>query len=197
MSRESLAHALSGPVSLAEDQWRERDVDRLHALAAAQIISIARGKSLLVPLGRELIAYLDGGCQQSGVRAKKGLADALLWREHRLRLTNESATLVATLSISEAKSGACRVCNGRIDANGVFSVPDVDKIAGWREGDGPVPMRPCPSCYGSGRHRFSDSERAEAFGDLHKNTIAAFEVAHSLIGGACIEAMTGFRKLYR
>lgn len=199
MSRESLAHALSGPVSLAEDQWRERDVDRLHAIASAQLVreqdercNKARKSAALCSLGVDVFAYTvlpegDPGGVRAFNRAFKTLMDYLDWSEHRLSLRESTKIAVARHSLLEHKNSTCRVCNGKTDEDRIPSIPDVDRLKGWREGDGPVPMRACPSCGGTGKHKWTDEERFNSTGIRHKVMDRAFSVAHELLTASVIE----------
>lgn len=194
--RELLAQVLTSPVSLQEDEWRERPVDRLHAIACAQA---STGRYNLSLIGRHVFAFyvLPPDDKESGpalVKAREALANALLAPGHKLGLTHETAHLVALQALREGRDATCRTCKGRKDAMGFHSVPDVKKLAGWREGDGPVPMTLCPACDGTGKHRFSDREREQMVGaDAPK----AFSVAHSLISRAIDTLERKARKLLR
>ncbi len=168
MSREALAHALSGPVSLAEDQWRERDVDRLHALASAQIGKGIRTEreALLAGLGKSWIALRDSRRTDEMPEVLSGLIACLMWS--RPRPTVKAADKVARWVIIERVHENCPTCKGRKE------IPDTDRMAGriFTEGDGAVPMRMCPECNGTGKHRYSNAERISGMGinagELHK-----------------------------
>lgn len=191
--RESLAKALSNPVSLAEGV-NERPVDIVHAIASAQIVRIGEAPTRynLSAIGRKVYPAMslpkdDGGLNAAILDAAGALSAALMARGHRLGLLPSTARLVAFHAIRESRDATCRTCKGRIDTQtGRTAIPDVERLKNWHEGDGPVPMKPCPSCGGSGKHRFSDDERAEAIGEVHKNMARAFSVAHSIISAALI-----------
>lgn len=166
--RESLAHALSGPVSLAEDQWRERDVDRLHAVAAAQIAKATRTEreAHLAALGKSWIALRDAARIDERSAVLSGLIACLMWS--RPRPTVKAADRAARWVILERIHEACVTCKGKAE------IPDTERMSGrvFTEGDGAVPMRNCPECNGTGKHRYSNQERIEGMGigagELHK-----------------------------
>lgn len=166
--RESLAHALSGPISLAEDQWRERDVDRLHALAKAQVVNFKRTEreAHLARLGKSLIALGDAIRNDELTGAIDDLASCLAWTKP--KPTEEASKKVAYWAIIEKVQSNCPVCKGKRE------IPDAERMAGrvFSDGDGAVPMRVCPECNGTGKHRYSNRERIEGLGinpaDLHR-----------------------------
>jgi len=138
-------------------------------------------------MGRDLIAHIYGDGE--AWRCEIALANALRWRENKLKLAPHKALLIARQSILEVRNDKCRVCKGRVDGNKVFSIPDADRMAGRDDPDGPVPMRACPQCGGTGKHRWGDSERGEAVSgaEIHAR---AFSIAHALISDAmkkCLE----------
>lgn len=200
--REALAIAMQGLTGLGESPTHDASpVDRLHAIAAAQRPETyrecrdARGRSLMVVLGRDLIAVLDGDGERWRSRCEIALAEIMQWRQYNLRLKEETARYVARQAMHEAKESRCHVCHGKTDENGIFSIPDVDKLQG-RTPDGPVPMRPCPACDGTGKHRFSDVEREQIIGDAVRFT-RAMTVAHGIISQSMYEAMQSYRHLFR
>lgn len=207
--KESLAHALSGPVSLAEDEWRERPVDRLHAIASSQILRDqdakcrwARRSVALCSLGVDVYPYLtqpDGsaGVSAAFLRAQNKLVEYLGWNEfrHELSLRRSTKIAVARQALLEHKNSTCRVCNGKTDENKIPSIPDVDRLKNWKEGDGPVPMKACPACNGTGKHQWTDDERFNSMGIKHKVIDKAMSVAHELISSATIELEIRTRNL--
>lgn len=139
MSRETFAHCLSGPVSLAEDQWRERDVDRLHALASA-----ARG-SALSSLGVCLIGLKTANRPDEYSRSIEYLTFFLKHSKPRPPLLTREA--VATQAIREWLIDFCPVCHGKGETEA-------------QEGqEGAQRMKSCPECQGHGKRRYSDMER--------------------------------------
>lgn len=212
--KESLAHCLSGPINLDEKDW-ERPVDRLKAIAYAQMESAhihhsdhrrpvdqARTRSYLCSVGRDLTAYFAESAKGRDAprhrrNAVLGVFTALRWSEYRLNLRKPSALLVATVSVDAAKDSRCKVCRGRIDKEtGVPSIPDTDRLEGWKEGSGPIPMKPCPSCRGSGLRNLR-MEEASLLGKDHKNLELAFSTAHEIIGEALYEFERITMKLLR
>jgi len=190
--RESLARVVCNPVNLEEDEWRERPVDIIHAMAKAQVRTAGKRYNLTA-IGRALYPAMtlprgDQALDGAIFAATEALAVALMVPGHRLDLRAPTARLVAWQAIREHRDPVCRVCKGRIDTTtGMASIPDVDKLKNWKEGDGPVPMKPCPSCGGSGVHKYGDDERASAMGEYHPTMDLAFSTAHSLISAAMIE----------
>lgn len=144
MSREALAHALSGPISLQEDEYRERPVDRLHALACA-----AR-ESNLSALGLSIIALKAANRADEYVRSVDRLAYFLC--RMKPRPNAEMRIRIARQAISEHIIDFCPTCKG------TGEIPNQDGL------EGAQPMRPCPECHGHGKRRYSDSERMDALG---------------------------------
>lgn len=158
--RESLARALSGPVSLMEDEWRERPVDRLHALASAQMERANRTarEAHLASLGVSLIALKAANRADELDRAIKRLVACIMWV--RPAPTEKMALKVARQAIQETIIDFCPTCKG------TGEVPDQEGL------DGAQRMRVCPSCGGHGRRRYSNEERISGLqihaGELHK-----------------------------
>lgn len=197
---ESLARALGGHTGLGESPSHDAaPVDRLHAVAAAQRKETyadcrdASAASFLASLGRDLYSLINADGERWRWRCEIGLANALRWDQYRLSLTPETAMFVAIQTIKEVKNDRCRVCNGRTDEYGIFSIPDSDRMAGREQADGPIPMRPCPQCGGTGKHRFSDEERAATVGEAARFT-RAFDMAHALISQSIREVLRGSRQ---
>lgn len=168
MSRESLAHALSGPISLQEDEYRERPVDRLHALASSQVVNFTRTEreAHLAALGKSWIALRDAMRVDELPAVRDGLIVCLMWS--RPKPTVKAADKAVRWTIIERVHEACPTCKGKMQ------IPDTDKMGGrvFAEGDGAVPMRVCPECNGTGKHRYSNQERIAGLeieaGELHK-----------------------------
>lgn len=143
--REALAHALTGPVNLDERDGWERPVDRIHALAAAQAITINRTarECALASLGVSLLALKAANRSDEHARTVAKLVDALMWL--RPRPSSKQATIIARQAIMENVVDHCFTCQGR----------------GHVQTDAGV-VKACPACGGSGKRRYSDDERQEA-----------------------------------
>ena len=158
--KEALAKALSGPVSLMEDEWRERPVDRLHALASAQIVRAdkAARDSHLSSLGVSMIALKVANRPDELGRAIERLTVCLGWIQP--KLTEGMALKVARQAIHEYIVDFCPTCKG------TGEIPDQEGI------DGAQRMKPCPSCGGHGKRRYSNQERIYSMeiepGEYHK-----------------------------
>ena len=152
--REALAKALSGPINL-DEQAHERPVDRLHALASAQIERANRTAraSKLSALGVSLIALKHANRADEYARAIDRLAECLTWR-----WPKKSAFVRVTVSrqaVMEHCVDFCPRCNG---------TGEVPAQVGL---DGAQRMKPCPSqdadgdsgCGGTGKRRYTDEER--------------------------------------
>ena len=142
--RESLAHALSGPISLQEDEYRERPVDRLHALASA-----AR-ESHLSALGLSIIALKAANRPDEYVRSVDRLAYFLCRMKNRPNA--EMRLRIARQAVMEHIVDFCPTCKG------TGEIPAQEGV------DGAQRMKECPECGGHGKRRYSDSERMEALG---------------------------------
>lgn len=181
--REVLAHALSGPVSLMEDDYRERDVDRLHALACAQLSSV-RKASHLASLGVAYIGLKYANREDELPRCIAALERCLAWDRPtpgwRIR------TRVAHWAIMETVIDMCPTCQGRGE------IPAQDGL------DGAQRMKTCPECAGHGKRRYSNAERIYGLqiepGELAKveRTLGA---AISYLAEAEHEAIRGAKRL--
>ena len=180
--REALAHSLSGPVSLMEDQWRERDVDRLHALAAAQC---AYGKtareSALASLGVCLIALKSANRADEYVRSVDQLAHML--RKTKPRPNADLRIRISRQAVHEHIVDFCPTCRG------TGEIPDQEGLEGAQR------MRPCPECHGHGKRRYSDSERVELIGAPLRDVNRWMADAMALISEAEAEAVRSASKL--
>lgn len=191
--REALARSLSGLVNLDEDDHSERPVDRIHAIALAQTRAVndARFRAILVPLGRLLLPLVDDVSRKYEAEGIKAL-QLFIAGEKRLRVREETAWFIAKQSIEEARSQRCKVCKGVTDVpDGTTSIPDVERMAGKTVWEGPVPLKTCPACKGTGKRRWTDAERAEVVGEAARFD-AAFSFAHGVISMAIHEALRGY-----
>ena len=174
---EALAVALAGYTSLSEAaNGSIRPVDRLHALGMGQRYREAQREAALICLGGDLIRYSRSRVDSAQGDCVEKLASLL----HKGR--PETRMAVAIQAIHEFHAPACQICKGRTDATGIFSVPDPPE--GWEEGDGPVPMRVCPSCNGTGMRRWTDADRSHALGTNAKRLRDQFADAYILISEA-------------
>jgi hypothetical protein len=86
----------------------------------------------------------------------------------RPRPTVKAADRVARWVIVERVHENCPTCKGKME------IPDTERMAGrvFAEGDGAIPMRVCPECKGTGKHRYTNAERIDGMGigggELHK-----------------------------
>lgn len=180
--KESLAHALSGPVSLAEDEWRERPVDRLHALAAAQsAYGRTAREAALSALGVSLIALKAANRADEYVRAVDRLAHML--RKAKPKPNAELRIRIARQAVHEFIVDFCGTCQGRGE------IPDQEGLEGAQR------MKPCPECGGHGKRRYSDSERLELIGGEAKFCGRWMADAMALISEAESEAVRTANKL--
>lgn len=174
--KQSLAAVLTGLQGLGSDEWRERPVDRLAALGAMQINSTTQAArtSLLCSLGVDLIAFKLGGRVGSRGDAEDVLATVLAWPSWKLKLTASQRDRVARWAVTEWAHDKCQP--RPFGCGGAKEVPSHDKPV-----DGRQPMQTCPTCRGTGRRHYSDSERTEALGRTYPE---AMDVAHQVIGWA-------------
>lgn len=197
--REALVRVLTSPTNLDEQDHAERPVDRLHAVASAQYRAIdrARRMAVLVPLGRLLLPIVDGKSDRFRKEAEKALSLCLSWAEYRLRLHKDIRGAVAKQAIHEAQNARCPTCKGITDVkDGICSIPDLEKMAGHRVWIGPVPLKPCPACNGTGKRRFTDDERAMVVLDAVRYA-EALAVAHSIISEATSVVLDQYRNILR
>jgi hypothetical protein len=127
-----------------EDEWRERPVDRLHALACAQVTGSAR-QSKLSSLGVSIIALKAANRPDEYARAIDRLADCLTWV--RPKPSSLMRVNVARQAVMEHCVDFCPACKG------TGEVKAEEKL------DGTQPMKACPECGGHGKRRYSDEER--------------------------------------
>ena len=197
--REALVRVLTSPTNLDEQDYSERPVDRVHAVASAQYRAIdrARRAAILVPLGRLLLPIVDGQSDRFRKEAEEALSLCLSWKEYRLRVHGDISRAVARQAIHEAQNARCPVCKGITDVkDGVCSIPDLERMAGHKVWIGPVPLKPCPECNGTGKKKFSDEERARVVLDAVRYA-EALAVAHSIISEATSMVLDQYRNILR
>lgn len=143
--REALAHALTGPVNLDERDGWERPVDRIHALAAAQSVTLNRTarECALASLGVSLLALKAANRADEYSRAVDKLSNCLFWL--RPRPSVKQANLIARQALMENVVDHCFTCQGR---------GHVQSEAGV--------VKACGACHGHGKRRYSDEERQES-----------------------------------
>ena len=148
--REALAHCLTGPVSLKEDAHRERDVDRLHALACAQVVSCHRTAkaSHLSSLGKSFLALKTANRPDELKECITRLAKCLTWIKP--KPSEQMRLKLARQAIMESVVDMCPTCKG------AGEIPAQDGL------DGAQRMKSCPECGGHGRRRYNNLERIEA-----------------------------------
>ena len=182
--RESLARVLSG-ISNLDEGPHERPVDRLHALASAQIERANRTarESHLAALGVSIVALRDANRPDEYARAVDRLADFL--RDVRPRANEEHRFRLSRQAIQECVISFCPRCRGARE------VPAHADIEGAQR------MVPCPpqedgGCGGTGKRRYSDAERIAAL-EVESNRAnevsAQLSYAHWIIAQAESEAV--------
>jgi hypothetical protein len=160
----AFAAALAGLQSLKDDNWRERPVDRVGAMGAAQI---ARAKeteqdTIVCSLGVDLIRYKYAGVERAGPDAEDQLAGILAWprwwKGWKVVLDEIQRDSVACWAVHEWAQDRCpprpQGCGGALE------VPSAAQPI-----DGAQPMMTCPRCGGVGKRKWTDEERVEAMGE--------------------------------
>jgi len=127
-----------------EDEWRERPIDRLHALACAQVIGTSR-QSKLSSLGVSLIALKAANRPDEYNRAISRLAECLEWCKP--RPSSLMRVNVSRQAIMEHCVDFCPACKGTGEVRAEDGI------------DGAQRMKVCPECGGHGKRRYSDEER--------------------------------------
>lgn len=152
--REALAKCLSGLVNLDENDHSERPVDRLHALASAQIqrANASARSSKLSSLGVSLLSLKYANRPDEYTRAAHRLMELLRWSKPQRGVTFRLK--IARQAVQEHIIDHCPRCGGSGE------VPAHDNV------DGAQRMKPCPpdegGCGGHGKRRYTDRERAAA-----------------------------------
>lgn len=161
--REALARALS-IVNLDEQEYTERPVDRLHALASAQIQRANRSAraSKLSSLGVSLIALKAANRPDEYARSVSRLAEALSWCKP--SRGSEFRVKIARQAIQEHLIEFCPLCHG------TGEVPFHDGLEGAQK---MIPCPPVEGCGGHGKRRYTDRERALAMEIERKDYHAA------------------------
>jgi hypothetical protein len=174
------AGVLGGFQNLDADDFRERPVDRLGALGAAQIARAdeALRLSVLTSLGVDLIRYKFAGVENACEDAQDKLSAALSWPKEwpgrKVPIDAATRDAVACWSIHEWRNDRCPQ---RPDGcGGAMEVPSSAQPI-----DGAQPMMVCPVCAGTGWRRWKDQERIEAMGEAFDK---AMGIAHALISHA-------------
>lgn len=146
MSLEALARSMSGGLTY-DSEHDGNGLDLLTAMACGSVTSTSRAarESILNSLGVSLIALKMAGRADLFKRAVIELKDCLRWRIR--KMGQRDRLLVAKVVIDEWVQDGCHMCRG---AKHIFDEGGV--------------KRPCMVCVGTGKHRYSDAERAEALG---------------------------------
>jgi hypothetical protein len=165
-----------------EDQWRDRPVDSLHALAAA-LSSFGRTarESALATLGVSLIALKSANRADEYVRSVDRLAHML--RKTKPKPNAELRIRISRQAVHEHIVDFCGTCQGRGE------IPDQEGLEGAQR------MKPCPECGGHGKRRYSDSERVELIGAPLRDVNRWMADAIALISEAESEAVRSASKL--
>lgn len=170
--KQALAVTLAGLQGLGStSDNRERPVDRVTALAAAQCRrgDEAAETSFLCSLGGDLIAFKFGNRAASKSEAEMKLAIALGWKRWGLKLKVAQYERIARCALMEWALDFCLTCRG------------AKEIPNYQAVDGAQPMKPCGDCNATGRRLYTDSERVEAMGEAFAKAMGE---AHGLIGRA-------------
>lgn len=169
--KEAIIGVLTGMQGLGWDESREKPVDRLTALAAAQWrrADAASRASFLCSLGRDLIAFKGASRPDSWAEAVAKLAEALQCRKLK-NLSFGDRQRIAAWAVQEFAVDMCPSCLGAKE------VPQFDG-----QEDGYQPMMSCRACSGSGKRRYTDGERAAAMGQSYAE---AMNEAHRIIADA-------------
>lgn len=168
--KQAFIGVLGGYQSLGDDDSRERPVNRLAALGAAQIARAeeCEQEAIICSLGVDLIRFKFAGVERAEADAQDQLAGILAWprwwKPYPIPVQRD-LDAVATWAVHEWRNDKCPArpegCGGALE------VPSAAKPV-----DGPQPMMVCPQCRGTGVRLWTDVERAQAMG-------AAFDQAMS------------------
>lgn len=175
MSKGAFVAAMGGFVNLDASDNRERPVDRLAALGAAQIARAeeAEQEAILASLGVDLIRYKFAGvdCEADAQDQLAGiLAWARWWKPYPAPEARD-LDVVATWAVHEWRHDKCP---SRPDGcGGAGEVPSAAKPL-----DGPQPMMACPKCGGTKLRRWTDEERVQAMARTFDREMSR---AHSII----------------
>lgn len=171
---------LGGFQSLDSDESCERPVDRLGALAAAQIARAEESERsvILASLGVDLIRYKFAGVERAGADAEDRLSGIMAWPSWwtggRVLLDPAQRDVVACWAVHEWAEDRC--APRPEGCGGALQVPSAAEPI-----DGAQPMMVCPTCGGTGKRRWTDAERIEAMGLAFPEGMAQ---AHKIIAFA-------------
>jgi hypothetical protein len=131
---KSLAHALNS--SDLEQHEHDCAIDKIHAMGVAAIDC---------PLGILTIRFIDGRQPMCYIPLIELLMKTV---SIQFKCSHEMLSKLCEQAVKEAVFPYCRTCHGRGE-----SWDDVSQH-----------VIQCPTCHGSGTHRYSDPERAQVFG---------------------------------
>jgi len=181
--KESLMRVLAGPRNLKANKLTECDVDRVGALAYAQMpthhirnvenANRAAREAALVTLGRHVLALRLSNDVHSHAIVVDKLAVEVESRLKHLPATDREwrAREVAKQAIREYLFDMCPVCQGK------GKVPDHDK-PNLR---GRQPMTVCPECSGTRKRLYTLEERAKTMGLDSQDLLVRERVEHAII----------------
>lgn len=135
--RESLAHAMNS--SDLEQHEHDCAIDKIHAMGVAAIDC---------PLGILTIRFIDGRQPMCYIPLIESLMKLVIIKFTRINIkrSHDALSKLCEQAVKEAVFPYCRTCHGRKE------VHLDDRII------------VCSTCQGSGLHRYTDIERARAFG---------------------------------
>lgn len=145
--KEALAHCLTGPVNLDEQEARERPVDYIHAMAMAQQVTVHRTHhdAHLAALGLSWYALKGANRPDAFQDVLDRLAACLLWSGG--RMSRKDRQKIAHQAVMESLVDSCPTCAG------------TGEIKAYEEIEGTQRMKQCPECGGHGKRRYSNAER--------------------------------------
>lgn len=166
-TEESLLRVLSGPRNLKANRLNECDVDRVGALAIAQMpahharevenANRANYEASMVCLGRHVLALRMANDAKAYAPLHAMLmveVDARLKYMDDPKEREKAASQIATQAIQEYIVDMCSECSGK--RNVPDDLPD-EKVSRF----GRRRMKECPECGGSGQRRYTIYERAK------------------------------------
>lgn len=187
--KQTLAGVLTGLQGLGDDSARERPINRLAAMGLSQIganhAMAERGEStarmaVLCALGTDLVAFKFANRAASKLDAEDALIAIMAWKTWGSKVERKHRPIIARQALMEWAVDFCPSCQS------AGSVPD-------RKGlEGTQPMKPCGDCGGTGKRRYSDSERLAAMGAAHEK---GMDIAHRIISWAESLAVRRAREL--
>jgi hypothetical protein len=171
----AIVAALGGFQNLDSDEARERPIDRIAAMGAAQIARAeeCEQEAIICSLGVDLIRFKFAGVERAEADAQDQLAGILAWVRWWKPFPVPGARdldVVATWAVHEWRNDKCpqrpKGCGGALE------VPAHDGV------DGAQRMQVCPICRGTGLRRWSDQERLEGMGQAFDQAMSR---AHAII----------------